>query len=73
MFKEEHELLRVQQIIRPTGLLDPEVTVRPVDGQIDDLLSEYINRYLILNIFDILLFKPYSTLNLHREAFQKIS
>ena len=39
-YEEEHELLRVQQIIRPTGLLDPEVSVRPVEGQIDDLLSE---------------------------------
>ena len=39
-YEEEHELLRAQQIIRPTGLLDPEVYVRPVEGQIDDLLSE---------------------------------
>ena len=39
-YEEEHELLRAQQIIRPTGLLDPEVSVRPVEGQIDDLLSE---------------------------------
>ena len=39
-YEEEHELLRAQQIIRPTGLLDPEVLVRPVEGQIDDLLSE---------------------------------
>ena len=39
-YEEEHELLRAQQIIRPTGLLDPKVTVRPVEGQIDDLLSE---------------------------------
>ena len=36
----EHELLRAQQVIRPTGLLDPEVEVRPVAGQIDDLISE---------------------------------
>lgn len=40
VYEEEHELLRVQQIIRPTGLLDPEVLVRPVAGQIDDLLGE---------------------------------
>lgn len=39
-YEKEHELLRVEQIIRPTGLLDPEVEVRPVDGQIDDLLRE---------------------------------
>ncbi len=39
-YEEEHELLRVEQIIRPTGLLDPPVEVRPVAGQIDDLLSE---------------------------------
>jgi len=39
-YEEEHELLRVEQVIRPTGLLDPEIDVRPVDGQIDDLLSE---------------------------------
>ena len=39
-YEEEHELLRVEQIIRPTGLLDPEVDVRPVAGQIDDLISE---------------------------------
>ncbi|MBQ9136089.1 MAG: UvrB/UvrC motif-containing protein, partial [Lachnospiraceae bacterium] len=36
----EHELLRTEQIIRPTGLLDPEISVRPVEGQIDDLLGE---------------------------------
>ena len=40
VYEEEHELLRVQQVIRPTGLLDPEVEVRPVEGQIDDLLGE---------------------------------
>ena len=40
VYEEEHELLRVQQIIRPTGLLDPEVSVRPVEGQIDNLLAE---------------------------------
>ena len=39
-YEEEHELLRTEQIIRPTGLLDPEVVVKPVEGQIDDLLSE---------------------------------
>jgi len=39
-YEEEHELLRAQQIIRPTGLLDPEVFVRPVEGQIDDLIGE---------------------------------
>ena len=36
-YEEEHELLRAEQVIRPTGLLDPEVEVRPVEGQIDDL------------------------------------
>ena len=39
-YEEEHELLRAEQIIRPTGLLDPEVEVRPVEGQIDDLIGE---------------------------------
>ena len=39
-YEEEHELLRTQQVIRPTGLLDPEIFVRPVEGQIDDLLGE---------------------------------
>jgi len=39
-YEEEHELMRTEQIIRPTGLLDPEVNVRPVEGQIDDLISE---------------------------------
>ena len=39
-YETEHELLRAEQIIRPTGLLDPEVFVRPIEGQIDDLLSE---------------------------------
>ncbi|MBR0107314.1 MAG: excinuclease ABC subunit UvrB [Lachnospiraceae bacterium] len=38
--EEEHELLRVEQVIRPTGLLDPEVEVRPIEGQIDDLIGE---------------------------------
>ena len=40
VYEKEHELLRAEQIIRPTGLLDPEVEVRPVEGQIDDLISE---------------------------------
>ena len=39
-YEEEHELLRAEQVIRPTGLLDPEVSVRPVEGQIDDLIGE---------------------------------
>ena len=39
-YEEEHELLRAEQIIRPTGLLDPEIVVKPVEGQIDDLISE---------------------------------
>jgi len=38
-YEEQHELLRTEQIIRPTGLLDPEVEVRPVEGQIDDLIG----------------------------------
>lgn len=40
VYEKEHELLRAEQIIRPTGLLDPEISVRPVEGQIDDLISE---------------------------------
>lgn len=40
VYEEEHEMLRAEQIIRPTGLLDPEVFVRPVEGQIDDLIAE---------------------------------
>ncbi len=40
VYEQEHELLRTEQIIRPTGLLDPEISVRPVQGQIDDLVSE---------------------------------
>ncbi|NLO10714.1 MAG: excinuclease ABC subunit UvrB, partial [Clostridiales bacterium] len=40
VYEREHELLRVEQVIRPTGLLDPEVSLRPVEGQIDDLLGE---------------------------------
>ncbi len=39
-YESEHELLRAEQVIRPTGLLDPEIFVRPVKGQIDDLISE---------------------------------
>lgn len=40
VYEKEHELMRVEQIIRPTGLLDPEVFVKPVEGQVDDLISE---------------------------------
>lgn len=43
LYEESHELLRAEQIIRPTGLLDPYVEVRPVEGQIDDLIGE-VNR-----------------------------
>ena len=43
VYEKEHELLRAEQIIRPTGLLDPEIDVRPVEGQIDDLIGE-VNR-----------------------------
>lgn len=39
-YEANHELLRTEQIIRPTGLLDPEISVRPVEGQIDDLIGE---------------------------------
>ena len=39
-YEEQHELLRAEQVIRPTGLLDPEVEVRPVEGQIDDMVGE---------------------------------
>ncbi|MCM1135932.1 MAG: excinuclease ABC subunit UvrB [Clostridium sp.] len=39
-YEEEHELFRTEQVIRPTGLLDPEIFVRPVEGQIDDLIAE---------------------------------
>ena len=51
-YEEEHELLRAEQVIRPTGLLDPEVEVRPVEGQIDDLIGkvnkEIANKHKIL-------------------------
>lgn len=40
IYEKEHELLRTEQIIRPTGLLDPMIEVRPIEGQIDDLISE---------------------------------
>ena len=40
VYENEHELLRVEQIVRPTGLVDPEISVRPVEGQIDDLIGE---------------------------------
>lgn len=40
VYEADHELLRAEQIIRPTGLLDPEISVRPVEGQIDDLIGE---------------------------------
>ena len=40
VYESEHELLRTEQIIRPTGLLDPPIEVRPTEGQIDDLISE---------------------------------
>ena len=39
-YEYDHELLRAEQIIRPTGLLDPKVEVRPIEGQIDDLIGE---------------------------------
>ena len=39
-YEENHEMLRAEQVIRPTGLLDPEVEVRPTEGQIDDLIGE---------------------------------
>jgi excinuclease ABC subunit B len=39
-YEKEHELLRAEQVIRPTGLLDPKIEVRPTEGQIDDLISE---------------------------------
>ena len=39
-YEREHELLSAEQVIRPTGLLDPQISVRPIEGQIDDLVSE---------------------------------
>ena len=39
-YEGEHGLMRAEQVIRPTGLLDPEIFVRPIEGQIDDLVSE---------------------------------
>ena len=39
-YEKTHEILRAEQIIRPTGLLDPEIDVRPIEGQIDDLVAE---------------------------------
>ena len=39
-YEADHELMRAEQVIRPTGLLDPEISVRPIEGQIDDLISE---------------------------------
>ena len=43
-YEMDHELLRAEQVIRPTGLLDPEVEVRPIDGQVDDLYTEIVER-----------------------------
>lgn len=40
VYESDHELLRAEQVIRPTGLLDPEISLRPIEGQIDDLLGE---------------------------------
>ncbi len=48
VYEKEHELLRAEQIIRPTGLLDPEVIIRPVEGQIDDLVGE-VNKEIAKN------------------------
>ena len=45
-YEANHELLRTEQIIRPTGLLDPEISVRPVEGQIDDLIGE-VNKEVV--------------------------
>ncbi len=39
-YEADHELLRAEQLLRPTGLLDPEISVRPIEGQIDDLIGE---------------------------------
>ena len=49
VYEGEHEMLRAEQIIRPTGLLDPPIDVRPVEGQIDDLISE-INKELDIRV-----------------------
>ena len=53
VYEEEHELLRAEQVIRPTGLLDPLITVRPVDGQIEDLFSEINIRAEKTNVFSV--------------------
>mgnify|MGYP001009581385 CR=1 FL=1 len=50
VYEQEHELMRVEQIIRPTGLLDPEIFVRPVEGQIDDLISEVNKEAALITI-----------------------
>ncbi|MCL2718914.1 MAG: excinuclease ABC subunit UvrB [Lachnospiraceae bacterium] len=47
VYEEHHELFRIEQIIRPTGLLDPEIFVRPVEGQIDDLITE-VNKVIAI-------------------------
>ena len=47
VYEREHEMLIAEQIIRPTGLLDPQIQVRPIEGQIDDLISE-INKEIAL-------------------------
>ncbi len=49
VYEQEHELLRVEQIIRPTGLLDPEISVRPVEGQIDELIGD-VHKVLITTL-----------------------
>lgn len=43
-FEKEHSVQTVEQVIRPTGLLDPEIVVKPIEGQIEDLLSEINQR-----------------------------
>ena len=48
VYENEHELLRVEQIIRPTGLLDPEISVRPVEGQIEEVNKETKNHHKVL-------------------------
>ncbi len=47
-YEAEHEMLRAEQVIRPTGLLDPDVEVRPIEGQIDDLVGE-VNKEVALH------------------------